>query len=171
MGVGRRRPVGDRQRPVRTGGRRIGPGQSQAHVATLNAFVLAWRAFGVISLLTFYEAVIARLLVAAGSTTEARQRVDEALELAETTGMRFHDAELLRVRATTHTDPAERRADLRHAIALAREQHAVIYELRCAVDAFTEDPSGSRRQLADAVSRFPGTGDWPPLVRARALLG
>jgi class 3 adenylate cyclase/DNA-binding Lrp family transcriptional regulator len=146
------------------------PAKLQTHVATLNAFVLAWRAFGVISLLTFYEAVVARLLVAAGNLTEARQRVDEAMSVAETTGMRFHDVELLRVRAMTHTEPDNQRTDLRRAIALARSQHALIYELRCCVDAFTIGSPDARRQLLEVVGRFPPSGAWPPLARARALL-
>ncbi|CAN5456922.1 adenylate/guanylate cyclase domain-containing protein [soil metagenome] len=142
----------------------------QAHVATLNAFVLAWKAFGVISLLTFYEAVIARLLVAAGSTDEARQRIDEALAVAESTGMRFHDAELLRIRATTRSEPGDRRADLRRAGALARSQHALIYELRCAVDAYADGSAESRRRLAEVLTRFGDDDTWPPAGRARALL-
>jgi tetratricopeptide (TPR) repeat protein len=144
--------------------------QLQTHITALNTYVDVWRAFGVISLITFYDAVIARLLIAAGDPAEARDRVDAALALAAETGMRFHDAELLRIRAQTHEEEEDRRADLRRAIELAREQRAFIYELRCAVDDFRSIGEPARQQLTDAVSRFPADSTWPPLADARALL-
>ena len=50
--------------------------------------------------------------------------------------MCFYDAELLRLRAHTHTDPDARRADLGAALALARRQGATLFELRAALDDF-----------------------------------
>ena len=70
-----------------------------AHIATLTAFVDMWRALGVISLLTFYDALLARLLTAAGEHDAARDRLQIALDLAEESGMHFYDAELIRLRA------------------------------------------------------------------------
>ena len=51
-------------------------------------------------------------LIAAGQPGQARARLDTALALARDTGMCFYDAELLRLRAHTHTDPDARRADV-----------------------------------------------------------
>ena len=45
------------------------------HIATLTAFVDTWRAVGVIALITFYDALLARLLTAAGRLDEARARL------------------------------------------------------------------------------------------------
>jgi len=125
----------------------------------------------VISLITFYDAVIARLHVAAGNHAEARDRVDAALQLAAETGMHFHDAELLRIRAHTQEDSGLRRADLSRAIELARKQNALIYELRCTVEDFELRGEPARQQLTNAIDRFPVGSTWPPLAHAQALLG
>jgi hypothetical protein len=61
---------------------------------------------------TFFDAVLGRLLVAAGQPDQARARLDTGLQLARDTGMCFYDAELLRLRAHTHTDPARMQADV-----------------------------------------------------------
>ena len=82
---------------------------------------------------TFYDAVLGRLLIAASRQQEARERLDASLELAQDTGMHFYDAELLRLRAQTHDDPAARQADINAAIELARRQGATLFELRAAL--------------------------------------
>ena len=71
------------------------------HIATLTAFVDTWRAVGVIALITFYDALLARLLTAAGQLEEARARLQTGLDLAHQTTMHFYDAELTRLRAFT----------------------------------------------------------------------
>ena len=70
----------------------------------LTAFVEAWRSAKAISLVTFYDAILARLLIASGELPEARERLQTGLELAERTRMHFYDAELLRLRAHTTDD-------------------------------------------------------------------
>jgi tetratricopeptide (TPR) repeat protein len=148
----------------------VDPAELLAHVSTITAFVDMWRALGVISLITFYDCVIAQLLAAAGQRAEARDRIDAALQLAEETGMHFHDAELLRIRAQTREDDSERHADLAAAVELAREQGATIHELRSAADDFEVCGEPARQPLIDAICRFPEGSTWPPLARARALL-
>ena len=54
------------------------------------------------------------------------------MQLAEDTEMHFYDAELLRLRAQTHSDPDAIRADLEAALAFARRQGASLFELRAA---------------------------------------
>ena len=54
---------------------------------------------------TVFDAVLGRLLIAAGQPEAARERLDTGLALAQRTGMCFYDAELLRLRAQTHDDP------------------------------------------------------------------
>jgi hypothetical protein len=141
------------------------------HIATITAYLDAWRALGVISLITFYDALLARLLTAAGERETARQRLKIALALAADTGMHFYDAELIRLRAHTTDDPAQQRADLSAAIELARTQDARLFELRSALDLFEFEGDTVRPALAHAVDRFPVDGIWPELVRARTLLG
>ncbi len=141
----------------------------QPHIATLTAFVDAWRMLGVISLLTFYDALLARLLTSAGELTGARERIQIALDLADETGMHFYDAELHRLRARTTDDAGERHADLVAATELASRQHAQVFELRAALDRFATE--SDRQVLAGAVELFPTHCAWPEVTRARKLLG
>ncbi len=141
-----------------------------AHVATMTTFVETLRTFGLNAYLTFFDSVLARLLTAAGQPEQARQRLDTALVLARDTGMHFYDAELLRLRADTHTDRAARAADIGAALGLARRQGATLFEMRAAVDDFELRGEPARAALTDAVNHFPAGSAWPALVRARAAL-
>ena len=147
------------------------PDALNTHIATVTGLVDGWRAVGLKSMITFYDAVLARLLLAAGRPADARDRVTSALALAAETGMRFYDAELLRIRAHTHDDAHQRREGLRAAVELARQQHATIFELRAAADDFELHGEPARRQLEDSILRMPENSTWPELSRARALLG
>jgi class 3 adenylate cyclase/tetratricopeptide (TPR) repeat protein len=120
--------------------------------------------------LTFKDAIIGRLLIAAGQAVKARERLEMALGHAEETGMHFYDAELLRVRAHTFTDPQKRRHALIAALEFARHQGANLFELRCLLDLFTLTGEGDRSELADAVGRFGGDARWPEFVRAHSIL-
>jgi class 3 adenylate cyclase len=147
------------------------PAGLQSHIATLTTFVEAWRSMNVISLITFYDAILARLLIANGELPKARDRLRMGLELAEGTRMHFYDAELLRLRAQTTDDVGARRDDLRAAWELARRQDAPIFQLRAATDLFGLDGAQARQALSDALSRFPDESTWPELAHTRAMLG
>ncbi len=97
----------------------------QNHIATVTAIVDEWRTREIKSMITTYDGVIARLLIGTGQLAEARNRVDVGLALAGETDMHYYDAELLRIRAHTHTDATKRTADLQAAIDLARRQGRV----------------------------------------------
>jgi class 3 adenylate cyclase/tetratricopeptide (TPR) repeat protein len=120
--------------------------------------------------LTFHDAVIGRVLVAAGQPEDARERLEMALRHAEETGMHFHDAELMRVRAHTFTDRQRRREALIAALEFARQQGATLFELRCLLDLFDLVGDQYRSELADAVGRFPGNDRWPEYARAQRIL-
>ena len=90
--------------------------------------------------------------------------------MARDTGMCFYDAELLRLRAHTHTDPDARQADIGAALELARRQGATLFELRAALDDFELRGEPARAALADAVSRIPTDSAFPELARAQASL-
>lgn len=143
--------------------------QELTHAMT--AVVQTWREYDLKVFLMCYDAVLARLLTAAGQLDAARDRVRIALELADETGMHFYDSELLRVRARISDDPDMRHAGLREAVALAREQDAPIFELRAAADDFELIGRPALAALAEVVGRFPADQSWPELARARALLG
>ncbi len=146
-------------------------GALATHINTVAAYVEAFRELGLIALVTFYDAVLARLLTAAGRADDARARLQTALDLAAQTGMHFYDAELLRLRSHTTDDAEQRRADLDSAIRLARSQNAKVFELRSAADYFELIGEPGRRTLVDALDRFAAESTWPELPRARALLG
>lgn len=143
----------------------------QGHIATMTTTVQSWRAAEAKLFVSFYDAVLARLLTAAGRPAEARTRLDAALQLGDETGVNFYRAELLRLRAHTADDTEQRDADWRAAIDTARRQSAVIFQLRSALDVFESGIECSKKLLVEAVSRFPVGSDWPELLRARALLG
>jgi hypothetical protein len=102
------------------------------HIASMTAFVDALRSLELTVYLTFFDAVLGRLLIAAGQPETARTRLDAALQLARDTGMHFYDAELIRLRAQTQAAPESMRANIRAAIDLARRQGATLFELRVA---------------------------------------
>jgi class 3 adenylate cyclase len=147
------------------------PAVLEPHIATLTAFVEAWRSLNAISLITFYDAILARLLIANGELPKARERLQIGLELAERTRMHFYDAELLRLRAHTTDDIGAHREDLEAAWELARRQDAPIFQLRAATDLFRLDGTQARHALLGALSRFPDGSSWPEVAPARAMLG
>jgi hypothetical protein len=142
----------------------------QPHIATLTAFVEMWRALGVISLITFYDAILARLLIGGAEYEKARGRLQIALDLAGQTGMHFYDAELLRLRAQTTGDPELRQADLTAATTLARDQRARLFQLRCAIADFESGSGTAHKNLTQIVADFAIDSPWPELLRARTLL-
>ena len=124
-------------------------------------------------MITSYDGVLARLLIGAGQLDEARDRIDVGLALADETGMHFYDAELLRIRAHTHTDPddASARSACRHRA--GPQQGAHIFELRAAADDFElrgEPARQCARRRAEPVPRgqhLAGTGPRPGAARVR----
>lgn len=146
------------------------PAELTPYIGVITAFVDACRMMGCIALITFYDAVIARLLIATGALEEARHRLQVGLDVADATGMHFYDAELLRLRARTTRGAELQRKDVMCAYELARRQDCRLFELRSAIDLFELDGPSSSEFLTSAVSRFKGGDLWPELSRARALM-
>ncbi|WP_197417530.1 serine/threonine-protein kinase PknK [Mycobacterium sp. GA-2829] len=147
----------------------------EALITAMTQAVDFWRAVGLYIYQTHYDCVLAKLLTAAGRHDEARQRIETGLRIAADTGMHFHDAELLRARARTRADDADRTADLAAARRIAREQDVPLMELRAALDDHDVRGSAARGVLAAALERFSddgptGEGTLPELRRARSLL-
>lgn len=143
----------------------------QSHIENLALIVESWRAAEMNTFVTSYESVLARLLIAVGDMQTARERIELALETTHATGAHFYESELLRVLAHTFDDYEKQYAGLQEAIEVARGQGALIFELRCAADAFELAGERARPALEAALSRIGADQDWPELARARALLG
>ena len=148
----------------------VDPRALEGHIATLTALLDTFRVVEANLFTTLFDAVLGRLLIAAGQPETARERLDIALALAQDTGMRIYDAELLRLRAQTHDDPAPRQADINAALELARRQGATIFELRSALDDFELRGEPAAAAVAQAAKRIPANYAWPELVRAKAAL-
>ena len=145
--------------------RRLAP-----HIATLTTLLDTWRTLEVNAYITFYDAILGRLLIATGQPEQARHRLNTGLQLAEDIGMCFYDAELLRLRAHAHTDPDARQAEIAAAFELAHHQGATLFELRAALDDFDLRGQPACAALADAAGRVPANSPLPELARARAIL-
>jgi hypothetical protein len=150
------------------GGRDPDPARLSKHVDTLAAFLDTWRANEINIYRSLYEAALGQLLLATGQPDSARAGLDAALHLAHETGMHFGDAELLRLRAHTHTDPAARYADIDTARELARRQGATLFELRAALDDFELRGQPARAALIEVASRIPAGGTLPERARVQA---
>ena len=119
--------------------------------------------------LTFHDAVIARLLIAAGDPDQARDRLDMSLRHAEETdalrGRRAVAAACAHLQRTH-----QRRTALDDALAYARKQGATLFELRCLLDYFDLLGEGDRATLAEVVGRLPGDSRLPERARAERIL-
>jgi class 3 adenylate cyclase/tetratricopeptide (TPR) repeat protein len=142
----------------------------QGHIELLTVLVETWREAESLLFISFYDAVVAKLLTAAGRHHDARERLNFAMDLSASTEVNFYRAELLRLRAQTADDVLDRDADLRAAIDTACEQRAPIFELRAAITDFELHGATSRATLVEAVGHFPAESSWPELTRGRALL-
>jgi len=145
------------------------PSESAVHLATLADLTDMLLKLGLAIYSTSFTAHLARLLIAAGRPAEARDRIDTALALAESTGMHLYDAELLRLRAQTAVDigdrigdiDAERRAHQAAMLAVAARLHAG--------EGFALRGEQARPAVTEVLSRLPA-GGWPERQRAQALL-
>ncbi|MGV0835423.1 ATP-binding protein [Mycolicibacterium thermoresistibile] len=146
------------------------PDAVAAHITALTGYADFWRSVGLYAYQTHYDCVLAQLLTAAGQRDEAARRITTALRIADDTDMHLYDAELLRARAATQTETANRAADLSAAMALARRQDAPLFVLRAAMDDVELRGAPARAALSDALAAFPDHCPLPEVVRARTLV-
>jgi len=108
---------------------------------------------------------------ALGQSAEALAGFQAAGALVSETGVRFYEAERLRLLARTLPPGDEAQALARRSWELAREQGAPLFELRAALDLarLAEDPETPAR-LATAMARFPPGAGYPELNDAQAVL-
>jgi hypothetical protein len=141
----------------------------RAHITTMTTIQDALRRIGVEAYRPLNDALIGQLLIAAGRHDEARDRLNTALRITAANGQRFYDAELLRLRAHTLTEPDARAAGVAAALDFARSQDTPLFEIRAALDDFELRGEPARDALTNAARRL--IGDLPELARARVLLG
>ena len=166
--------IADSNRAVIESKRALLTGERDAvgrQVQTLTAVTHGWRALELRVWLAFYDAALVRVMIGAGDRQGARAHVKLSLQMADDTDIHFYDAELLRLRAQTSSDPGDQKADLLTAIMLARHQGSGLFELRAATDYFEAFGEPARPALTEVTNRLPQTTTWPELAHARALLG
>jgi len=150
-------------------------------IALMHRGVTDWQATGAVSHRPYHLALLGEALARSGKTAEGIAAVDEALALVETTGERFLEADLHRLRgeAILADDPVAWSAAepcFREAIDVARRQGARMLELRATVGRVRLD---RRRGVADEalpslrelLSGFTEGSVTPDLAEARALTG
>ena len=128
---------------------------------------------------TFYLALLAATCERAGQTDEAFELLGAGLEAVEETGERWFEAELQRHRGewlVKHGEDSEAEACFRCALAVARRQHARLWELQAAsslarflYDGGRGDEAGDL--LTPVLANFAEGVQIPALHEARALLG
>jgi hypothetical protein len=139
-------------------------------LATMTALVDNWRNLEMNLYTTFFDAVIARLLIALDQPDEARRRIESSRQIADETGMKFYDAELLRLRGHTYTDFDAQAAAFRYAGEVARQQGARLFELRAALDDFELRGAPALAGLVEVLNRIPADGGLPEVARGRAII-
>jgi len=140
------------------------------HIARATEVVKTVRGAGLIVFITLFDGALAQLLTAAGRREEARAQLDMAITLGRDIEMCFYEAELLRLRAHTHTEPVDRRADLAAALSIARQQGADLYELRAALDDFELRGQPARAALVNVARRFAADSPLPERQRYLSFL-
>ena len=139
-------------------------------IARLTKLLDMWRRIGLEVYRSFFDGVVARLLLLAGDPDGARAWLDTSLEVAARIGQQVYDAEIVRLRAHTATDADRRQEELVAARDLARRQGFTLLELRAALDDFELRGQPARAALVDVVGRMPAEGGAPELARAQELL-
>ncbi|RZT25298.1 adenylate/guanylate cyclase family protein [Mycobacterium sp. BK558] len=120
--------------------------------------------------ITLFDGVLAKVLIAGGRAEEARVHLDRALALGRDIGMCFYEGELHRLRAHTHSDPDDVRADLAVALDTARGQCAHLYELRATLDDFALRGESARGALVAVNDQFALDNPLPERSRCLAVL-
>lgn len=148
-------------------------GNSKGGIEEFLEGLAGFRATGSRATLPMYLGLLGSLYLEAGELDASRQTVDELFDVVEATRERSALPEALRLRAEAahlEGDHPTAVATAREALALARKQGAVGWELRCAhsLASFTKDHAAAT-ELSTTLDRLHGGQDTPLVVRATAL--
>jgi class 3 adenylate cyclase/predicted ATPase/energy-coupling factor transporter ATP-binding protein EcfA2 len=142
----------------------------------MQAFLHQLDTIGNWALLPFYMACVAELRGQSGDVTTAMALVDRAAELANTTGSRWCDAEITRLRACySARDPEDTAGLLRASLSIAKEQRAKLWEVRAATSLAKllrdqGDHAAARAVLEPTCEWFREGRETGDLIAARTLL-
>jgi DNA-binding SARP family transcriptional activator/predicted ATPase len=156
-------------------------GEEEEGINQMLEGIAAWRAMGGTTLLPQLLASLAEIYRKAGELTEASGRLDEALELATTSGECCWEAELHRLKGDlmlTRGDEIQAEVCFERAIDVARRQGARSWELRAATSlcrlwrarGTLGKQKEARRLLTPVYDWFSEGFDTPDLEEAKALL-
>jgi hypothetical protein len=130
-----------------------------------------WRRVDTTFFLSYYLTMTGVICAAAGDKDAAHAHLNDSLQLARETGMRFYDVETMRHLARLELNPAGREEWLRDALGLARRQGAGLFELRVAYDLHDLCGREASDELRAALDRFSPEASYPEVARARHALG
>ena len=139
-------------------------GEIRTALATATEYLGYWRSAGAETMVSYFLGEMADVHRLSGDPEAAVRTVTEAIELGETNGEHFHDAELHRIRGQARLqcgagERAHGEDDLRRAVAIAREQAAVSFEIRSIVCLLTLVPElVDRQSWLDQLE----AAAWPP---------
>jgi predicted ATPase len=155
-------------------------GAPEAGLAQVRDGISDQRSLGVRAHVPCFLGLLAELLTKERDWKEALAVLGEALAIVSTTGERWFEPELHRLKAeaiiaSTPGDPAEAEASLDHALIVARELGARLWELRAATTlAKLRRDQGRRREAGDLLAPvygwFTEGFDTPVLQAAKDLL-
>jgi predicted ATPase len=153
-------------------------GDAEAGMELLRRGIEGFKASGAAWILPFYLAQLARAYAKTERPVDGLGLLSEALALTEKSGVRWFEAELRRRRAEllrTVYSGAEAEGDLRHAIAIARQQQAKLWELRSAISLARlwrnqDRPDEARGLFAPVYGWFSEGFDTPDLAEGKALM-
>ena len=153
-------------------------GNADDGLATMKIAITAWKATGAEISMPFWLEYLADLLWQAGQLEASQDAVREGLQRIARTGERINESALLRIQGElllAKGDGAAAERMFEQAIAVAREQHAQLFELRATMSLFLlwqrqGRASEARARLQAVYAWFTEGFDTVDLREARALL-
>jgi predicted ATPase len=156
-------------------------GQMEAGLRQMRQGLTDWQATGALSHRPYHLSLLADALARQGQVQDGLTALAEAQSLAETSGERFHEAELHRLRGELLRKggvgvlPGQPEACFRRAFGVARQQKAKPLELRAAMSLcrlYQGQGRGAQARplLAESYGWFTEGFDTPDLQEARAIL-
>src|SRR5262249_32737714 len=155
-------------------------GQAQAGIEQMQQGLSAYRATGVEQTRSYWLALLAEGYGTQGESEEGLTVLTEALTHVDTTGERWYEAELHRLKGElllqqSSDNQADAESSFHHALEIARSQQAKSFELRAATSlARLWQQQGKRQEAYDLLAPIYGWFtegfDTPDLQDAKALL-
>lgn len=156
-----------------------GGGDAAVAIRKITTALQTLRSIGARANETVFLALLGEAQAATGDASAGLRSIGEGIAFAESSRQSFWLPELYRLEAAIRLrsagDRVRAEAALRHAVAIARRQKAVSWELRSSIDlasllADTGDAADAHRMLTAVYARFEEGLDTPDLRAARDLM-